>query len=124
MGATLNFTLVGTGGTSVPYTRNVPVSYTIATFNNSTIGAGILANGTTYTFNAAGFSPTGGINVTGYLYSAAVVGNNLVLTITPVPEPATVLAVCGAGAAAIGVIRRRKRKHDSGTVTPRSPRSL
>ncbi len=118
LGATLNFTLVGTGGTSVPYTRNVPVSYTIATFNNSTIGAGILANGTTYTFNAANFSPTGGINVTGYLYSAAVVGNNLVLTITPVPEPATVLAVCAAGAAAIGVIRRRTRRHKSDEVTP------
>ncbi len=118
LGSTLNFTLVGTGGTSVPYNLGVPASYTIATFNNSTIGAGIAANGTTYTFNAAGFSPNGGINVTGYLYSAAIVGNNLVLTITPVPEPATVLAVCAVGAAAIGVIRRRRRKHESDEVTP------
>jgi fibronectin-binding autotransporter adhesin len=110
LGSTLNFVLSGSAGTSVPYTKNVPVSYTVATFNNSSVGAGVIATGTTYTFNTTNFFPTGAANVTGYLYSAAVVGNNLVLTITPVPEPATVLAICGVGAGMMSFIRRRRTR--------------
>lgn len=113
LGSTLNFVLVGSGGTTVPYTKNVPVSYTVATFNNSTLGAGVIANGTTYTFNTTNFFPTGAANVTGYLYSAAVVGNSLVLTITPVPEPATVLAICGLGGGLAGFLRHRRRTRNT-----------
>ena len=109
LGSSLNLILIGSGGTTVPYTKNVPVSYTIATFNNSTVGAGVVANGTTYTVNTTNFFPQGSINVTGYLYSAAVVGNNLVLTVTPVPEPATVLGICALAAGAATVVRRRTK---------------
>jgi autotransporter-associated beta strand protein len=112
LGSTLNFILDGSAGSVVPYHKNVPVSYTIATFNNSTSGAGIIANGTTYTFTTTNFFPIGNPNVSGYLYSAAVVGNNLVLTITPVPEPTTVLTVCGVAAGVVGVIRHRRRRRN------------
>lgn len=109
LGSTLNFVLVGNAGNAVPYVKDVPVSYTVATFNNTTIGAGINAPGTTYTFNTTNFVPVGAANVTGYIYSAVIIGNNLVLTITPVPEPGVVLSICAAAFGAGALFRRRAR---------------
>lgn len=109
LGSTLNFVLKGTAGTAVPYTNGVPVTYTVATFNNGTLGAGIVAPGTTFTFDTTNFVPIGGVDVNAYLYAAQIVGNSLQITVTPVPEPATVLGIAAAAAGAAGLLRRRAR---------------
>jgi autotransporter-associated beta strand protein len=67
-------------------------------------------DGTTNPFTTADFNLLG--SFAGYeSVSLTVVGNNLVLTFTPVPEPATIFGASALALGAFGLIRRRMKSN-------------
>jgi autotransporter-associated beta strand protein len=120
---TLNLSLGSTLKlTAVPGFQNTARAiYTIATWTN---GGNLIVNGVSvsdgdrigYYENGLGASGPVVIDVSGLNFSLSQndsfslnrIGNNLVLTFSPVPEPATVLAVGAAGLGLAGFIRRRR----------------
>ena len=80
------------------------MTYTLGTFTTITPPPGIVGTDLTPFFNfAGGFHSTP---------TAAISGNSVIVTFTPVPEPMHVLLACGGLVGVAGWLRRRRSVRD------------